>query len=153
LHLAWSNDVELFNRLKDRFDQLFGADSILLPKPNHVDNNVFGSVPLEIYMKTKEKKYLDLGLFYADSQWQLPDSATAEEHALADSGYTWQTRIWIDDMFMITAVQTQAYRATGDRKYIDRAAREITDYSITLPPHTSAGAGATAGWQQAWQRY
>jgi rhamnogalacturonyl hydrolase YesR len=36
---------------------------------------------------------------------------------------TWQTRMWIDDMFMITAVQSQAYRATGDTVYINRAAR------------------------------
>ncbi len=127
-----TNDEDLFSRLKKRFDPLFGPDSLLLPKPNHVDNNVFGSVPLEIYMKTKEKRYLDLGLFYADSQWQLPDSATVEEHALADSGYTWQTRIWIDDMFMITAVQTQAYSATGDRKYIDRAAKEMIYYLKTI---------------------
>jgi rhamnogalacturonyl hydrolase YesR len=31
-------------------------------------------------------------------------------------------------MFMITAAQAQAYRATGDRKYIDRAAREMVLY-------------------------
>ena len=29
---------------------------------------------------------------------------------------------------MITAAQAQAYRATGDRKYIDRAAREMVVY-------------------------
>jgi rhamnogalacturonyl hydrolase YesR len=31
-------------------------------------------------------------------------------------------------MFMITAVQVQAYRATGDRKYLDRAALEMSAY-------------------------
>jgi rhamnogalacturonyl hydrolase YesR len=31
-------------------------------------------------------------------------------------------------MFMITAVQAQAYRATGDRKYVDRAAAEMIVY-------------------------
>ena len=31
-------------------------------------------------------------------------------------------------MYMITIVQTQAYRVTGDRKYIDRAAREMVMY-------------------------
>ena len=31
-------------------------------------------------------------------------------------------------MFMITAVQAQAFRATGDRSYIDRAAREMVFY-------------------------
>src|SRR5262249_17877647 len=34
----------------------------------------------------------------------------------------------IDDMFMITILQVQAYRATGDSKYLDRAATEMTAY-------------------------
>jgi unsaturated rhamnogalacturonyl hydrolase len=43
-------------------------------------------------------------------------------------GLSWQTRFWIDDMYMITIAQAQAYRATGDRKYIDRAALEMVAY-------------------------
>jgi unsaturated rhamnogalacturonyl hydrolase len=35
-------------------------------------------------------------------------------------------------MFMITAVQTQAYRATGDLKYINRAAKEMVVYLDSL---------------------
>ena len=128
---ATGNDT-LFARLQQRFARLFGTDSILLPKPNHVDNCVFGAVPLEIYLKTNEKRYFDLGLFYANSQWQLPDSASASEKAWAARGYTWQTRIWIDDMYMITAVQTQAYRATGNNIYIDRAAHEMRLYLDTI---------------------
>jgi len=121
------NDA-LFNRFESRFSPLFDKEANLQPKPNHVDNNVFGSVPLELYMKTKQQKYLDLGLKYADAQWQLPNDAKPEEKVWADQGYSWQTRIWIDDMFMITAVQAQAYLATGDRKYIDRAAQEMVLY-------------------------
>ena len=41
---------------------------------------------------------------------------------------TSETRFWIDDMFMITAVEVQAYRATGDARYIDRAALEMVSY-------------------------
>ena len=41
---------------------------------------------------------------------------------------TWQTRLWIDDMFMITMVQAQAFRATGERAYMDRAAKEMVVY-------------------------
>lgn len=123
---------DLLTRLETRFQPLFDSEKYLLPAPDHVDNNVFGAVPLELYLQTHARKYLDLGLFYADTQWTLPDSATAEERKYADEGYTWQTRIWIDDMFMITAVQTQAYRATGDRKYIDRAAREMVFYLDTI---------------------
>lgn len=123
-----TGNKELFNRFEERFTPLFGRESNLQPKPNHIDNNVFGSVPLELYMQTKQAKYLELGLKYADTQWILPEGAKAEEKFWADQGYAWQTRIWIDDMFMITAVQAQAYRATGDKKYIDRAAREMVLY-------------------------
>ena len=43
-----------------------------------------------------------MGLSYADTQWTLPANATPEEKAWADKGLSWQTRLWIDDMFMIT---------------------------------------------------
>ena len=35
-------------------------------------------------------------------------------------------------MFMITAAQAQAYRATGDRRYVDRAAKEMVMYLDSL---------------------
>jgi rhamnogalacturonyl hydrolase YesR len=123
---------DLFNRFEKRFTPLFDSEKNLLPKPNHVDNNVFGSVPLELYMKTKQKKYLKLGMEYANTQWILPENAKPEEKAWDDQGYSWQTRIWIDDMFMITAVQAQAYRVTKDSKYIDRAAKEMVLYLDTI---------------------
>jgi rhamnogalacturonyl hydrolase YesR len=40
--------------------------------------------------------------------------------------------MWIDDMFMITALQTQAYRATNDIKYVNRAAKEMVLYLDSL---------------------
>ncbi|MRX65381.1 glycoside hydrolase family 88/105 protein [Maribacter luteus] len=124
---ATKNDI-LFNRFENRFQPLFSDDMKLLPKPNHVDNNVFGAVPLELYLKTGQKKYLDMGLKYADSQWISPENAKVEQKQWADKGYSWQTRIWIDDMFMITAIQAQAYRATKNREYVDRAAKEMVLY-------------------------
>ncbi len=127
-----TGNKDLLSRLEERFTPLFDSLQHLLPPPNHVDNNVFGAVPIELYLQTGGKDYLDLGLYYADTQWTLPENAGPEEIAYADRGYTWQTRIWIDDMFMITAVQSQAYRATGDRKYIDRAAREMILYLDTI---------------------
>ena len=111
-------DKDLTRRLIARFDPLFAAESDLVPAERHVDYSVFGTVPLEIYIQTNEKKYLDLGLSFADRQWDNPGPA----------GLTAETRFWIDDMFMITAVQVQAYRATGARKYIDRAANEMAAY-------------------------
>ncbi|MDM8174430.1 glycoside hydrolase family 88 protein [Olivibacter sp. 47] len=43
-------------------------------------------------------------------------------------GLTWQTRLWIDDMYMITALQAQAYRVTANETYINRAAKEMVFY-------------------------
>ena len=129
-----TGNKELTNRLAQRFEPLFRDRDTLLPKPDHVDYTVFGSVPFELYMQTKEQKYFDLGKRYADKQWGPPEGprVNAESHRFYNKGFTWQTRLWIDDMFMITAVQAQAYRATGDRKYIDRAAKEMVFYLDTL---------------------
>jgi len=117
-----SGDKDLTRRLIARFDPLLGADSKLVSTERHVDYSVFGTVPLEIYIQTKDKKYLDLGQAIADRQWENP----------TPEGLTAETRFWIDDMFMITAVQVQAFRATGDRKYLDRAALEMTAYLAKL---------------------
>ena len=123
-----TNDKALFRLFEDRFTPLFDTEEHFQPKPNHVDNNVFGAVPLEIFMQTGKQKYLELGLLYADTQWELPAEANPEQKSWDEKGYSWQTRLWIDDMFMITAVQAQAYRATGGRKYIDRTAKEMILY-------------------------
>ena len=129
-----TKDASLKQQLIDRFQPLFGSRDTLLPKPDHVDYTVFGSVPLELYMQTKEQRYLDLGKRYADKQWGEPEGprANALSWHYYNKGMTWQTRMWIDDMFMITAVQSQAYRATGDEKYINRAAKEMVLYLDTL---------------------
>ena len=99
-----------------------------LPPPIHVDQNMFGCLPLRFYNITKDQRYLDLGLPYADTQWQLPANANEEERKWDKKGYSWQTRLWIDDMYMITIVQSEAYKATGDPKYINRAAKEMVLY-------------------------
>jgi rhamnogalacturonyl hydrolase YesR len=114
-----SGDKGLSGKLIQRFDPLTtpaGAD--LIGKDRHVDFTVFGTVPLEMYLETKDPKYLDLGQSFADRQWENP---TAD-------GLTRETRFWIDDMYMITTVQVQAFRATGDSKYLDRAALEMVAY-------------------------
>lgn len=125
-----TDDVGLRNQLAHRFEPLFTTEAFLLPDPNHVDFNVFGAVPLELYLQTKDEKYKTLGLPYAESQWEYPADSTLTENAnqLMADGYTWQTRLWIDDMYMITMVQAQAFRVTGDTKYIDRAAKEMVFY-------------------------
>ena len=128
-----AGEKELSAQLVERFLPLFGAESRLVPKPVHVDPSVFGSVPLEIYQQIGEKPYLHLGLHFADRQWQRPSDEvyqklSPEVRGWVDRGLSWQTRLWIDDMFMITMLQAQAFRVTGDSKYIDRAAGEMVFY-------------------------
>jgi unsaturated rhamnogalacturonyl hydrolase len=127
-----TNDKMLTNLLQEKFEPLFKSEKALLPIKNHVDLNMFGSLPLEFYKVTKEKRYYDLGMPYADTQWELPEKATETQKSWADKGYSWQTRLWIDDMYMITIVQTQAYTVTKDMKYLDRAAKEMVLYLDTI---------------------
>jgi unsaturated rhamnogalacturonyl hydrolase len=113
-----SGNKDLSSRLIQRFQPLLNQDAKMVPRPTHVDLTVFGAVPLEIYIENKEEVYLDLGQKLADEQWTNP----------TQEGLTNQTRFWIDDMYMITAVEVQAYRATGDSKYLERAALEMSAY-------------------------
>lgn len=127
-YAAVTKDKELVKLLQQKFEPLFTVESKYLPIKNHVDLNMFGSLPLEMYKVTKEKKYLELGLPYADSQWEVPADAKPAEKEWANKGFTWQTRMWIDDMYMITIVQVGAYKVTKDKKYLERAAREMVAY-------------------------
>jgi rhamnogalacturonyl hydrolase YesR len=114
-----AGDTDLRDRLVRKFDPLLTEPGAKNISPDaHVDYRVFGAVPLEIYLQTKDPRFLELGLSFAEKQWEktTPDGITAE------------ARYWIDDMYMITAVQVQAYRATGDAKYLDRAALAMVAY-------------------------
>ena len=123
-----TNDQKLLDSLAMRFEPFFSTEKDLLPGMNHVDLNMFGSLPLELYMINKDQRCYDLGMKYADTQWKAPADATEEQKGFAKKGYSWETRLWIDDMFMITIIQNQAYRVTGNRKYLDSAAREMVYY-------------------------
>jgi unsaturated rhamnogalacturonyl hydrolase len=113
-----TNDTNLRKRLIAKFDPLLGERANQIAPDAHVDYRVIGIVPLEIYRQTKGQKYLDLGKGLADKQWDNP----------TPDGITAEARYWIDDMYMIIAIQTQAYRATNDPKYLDRAALTMTAY-------------------------
>lgn len=125
-----TKDKDLLSKLEERFTVLTEKESHLYPKPDHVDYNVFGAMVLELYLQIKNEKYKDIGVAYADTQWNIPtdSSLTTQAKEYVEQGYTWQTRLWIDDMYMITMAQSQAFRATGDNKYIDRAAKEMVLY-------------------------
>jgi unsaturated rhamnogalacturonyl hydrolase len=117
-----SQDADLAARLATRFEPFLAPDAPRVPRSDHVDADVFGALPLELYIGTHRYQYRVMGLAFADGQWDHPDA----------DGLTHQTRWWIDDMYMITELQLQAYRATGDARYLDRAAREMQAYLLKL---------------------
>jgi len=109
-------DKELLARLSNRYARA-NTDS-LTDLADHVDANVYGILPLELYKSTRDEQFFRQGIELADAQWATP----------GDDGLTHQTRFWIDDIWMIGALQVQAWRATGNMVYLQRAALEIDAY-------------------------
>ena len=108
---------ELAGQLIRRFDR-YQANPKLVPDKFHVDYAVLGIVPLELYRLTQDPALKKLGMHRADGQWLNP---TAD-------GVTGQARYWVDDIYMIAAIQTAAYRVTHDPVYLDRAALTTATY-------------------------
>lgn len=118
-----SHDKALLDQLRKRFDDLLAVNNqARVPNTRHVDFDIFGVVPLELYRQTGEKRYLEMGRRYADLQWEnsSPDGLSAE------------TRYWVDDMYMLTILQLEAFRATHDAKYLHHASKEMTSYLAKL---------------------
>jgi rhamnogalacturonyl hydrolase YesR len=114
-----AGDPALVQKLIDRYAFIItpeGGASISTNR--HVDFHVFGALPLEIYLLNGNTNYLALGRQKADEQWEnpLPDGTARE------------SRYWVDDCFMVGILQIQAFRATHDAKYADRAATELAAY-------------------------
>lgn len=109
-----TKDAELQERLVKRYRELMVPENeAIIPKKEHVDWSVFGVLPLQVYLLTGDKQARSEGMWRADQQWALPRA----------DGLSRQTRFWIDDMYMIGALQTQAFRVTGDPVYLERAAK------------------------------
>jgi len=115
-----THDTALRDQLIKKFEPLMpgGAEADHRPLRHHVDDSIFGVVPLEIARQTKDQKFLTEGTGWADRQWENPQP----------DGLSAETRFWIDDMYMLTMLQLEAYRATGDKKYLDRASKEMVAY-------------------------
>lgn len=114
-----AGDTNLQERLIREYDFFLSPEGApRISTQSHVDFRVAGVVPFEVFLQNKDPKCLAAGLKLADAQWEktTPDGITSE------------ARYWVDDMFMISALQAQAYRATNDRKYLDRAALAMTAY-------------------------
>jgi unsaturated rhamnogalacturonyl hydrolase len=115
-----THDDKLQGELIKKFEPLMpgGAEAARTPTRHHVDDSIFGVAPLEIAIQTKDPKFLAVGKGWADRQWEDPQP----------DGLSSETRYWIDDMYMLTMLQLEAYRATGDKKYLDRDAKEMVSY-------------------------
>ncbi len=122
-----THDVPLREELIHRFQPLQpgGSEADRIPTRRHVDDSIFGIVPLEIGIATKNPAYVAEGRAWADRQWENP----------RPDGLSGETRFWIDDMYMLTILQVEAYRATGDTRYLDRDAREMSAYLDQLQQH------------------
>jgi rhamnogalacturonyl hydrolase YesR len=140
-------DRVLAARLVEKFEPLLGSASAEVPARSHVDDRVFGVAPLEIVSEGGDVRHMALGLGLAEAQWE----ATSD-------GITREARYWVDDTYMITALQVQAHRATRDVKFLDRAARTMVAYLERLQEpgglffHTKASPvlwGRGNGWAAA----
>lgn len=140
-----SADADLERRLVAAFNPVWGEKKLWMNEYRHVDFSIVGAIPLEIALLTHDGRCRELGLRYAERQWEEPREGLDWGEKWYDpipletrrenwrNGYTPETRLWLDDMYMITLLQSLAYRATGDRKYIDRAAKEMCLYLEKLP--------------------
>jgi rhamnogalacturonyl hydrolase YesR len=109
----------LESQLRERYQRLLTPQfASYIPDKEHVDFEIFGIVPLQIFIETKDAAAQMAGLRFADRQWSHPQP----------DGLSGETRYWVDDMYMLEILQLEAYRANGDRKYLDRAAHEMVAY-------------------------
>ena len=92
------------------------------PRRGHVDYNVFGIWPFEMYRQTGNEAYLKLALDLADDEFKNP----------REDGLSEYTRFWVDDMYMVGSLQVQAYKSTSDKVYLDRAALTLKVYCDSL---------------------
>src|SRR5437763_13862094 len=85
------NDRDLKTSLIQKFDPLL-TDRVkqISPEP-HVDYRVFGVVPLEIYLQTKQQQYLDLAKGLPANRGGRPSPAGLR--AERGTGFTVRTRI------------------------------------------------------------
>ncbi|MCB0639833.1 MAG: glycoside hydrolase family 88 protein [Lewinella sp.] len=109
-------DTVTLRQLSERYLRVI-TDS-LTNSANHVDANVYGILPLELFRQTGDSIFFAQGMALADSQWVNP----------RPDGLTQQARFWIDDVWMIGSLQIQAYRVTGAPRYLDRAAAMAVAY-------------------------
>ena len=107
---ATTGDKALLDRVKARHDRVLTEN--IANSEDHVDVSAYGVWPLELGMRLGDAGLVARGRSFADNQWK---KTTPE-------GMTFQARDWVEDIWMVGALQVQAFRASGDAKYLDQAA-------------------------------
>lgn len=92
------------------------------PHSGHVDYNVFGIWPFELYRQTGQQKYRAIPEKLANDEFRDP----------SPDGLSGLSRFWVDDMYMIGSLQVQAYKSLKDTVYLNRAARQLVVYCNRL---------------------
>ena len=115
-----TGDESITRQLQEGFQPYYRGKR--KPHRGHVDYNVFGIWPFELYRQTGDERYLQIARDLADDEYRDP----------RPDGLTQLARFWVDDMYMVGSLQVQAYKSTGDRMYLDRAAQFLQVYIDTL---------------------
>jgi unsaturated rhamnogalacturonyl hydrolase len=112
-----TGDTSLSDRVIAAYQPYLTGQSHPLPV-GHVDNNVFGIVPFEIYRQTQEAQYLPLAVALADAEFANPRS----------DGLSSYTRFWVDDLYMVCSLQAQAYKSLEEPRYVENGVTQLLGY-------------------------
>ena len=131
-----TGDKELIKQLRNRFELLFHIEKNLLPPPIHVDQNMFGCLPLKLYRLTQDERYKEMGLMYADTQWTLPENANDEEKYYIAQG---NAQIDENGHFLEKEVAVRHYGDYGvaapeQISWMDVSPRQVVSVATSLIP-------------------
>ena len=109
-----TNDQDLLLELEKRYRPMVDENnSAYIPNGYHGDYTAVAMIPFELYRLRGDKRFLELGVEMVKKQW---------EYTNPKDGLTWQARWWIDDVYMIAAVDALATRVTGDMTWVRNGA-------------------------------
>ncbi len=113
-----TNDPQLLDAVRDKYQPYVTGEK--KPRgPGHVDWNVFGILPFELYRQTGNyDDYVPLAKSFADTEFENP----------RPDGLSPYTRFWVDDLYMVGSLQAQAYKNLQDPKYIDNGVIQLLGY-------------------------
>jgi rhamnogalacturonyl hydrolase YesR len=133
-HIQYCCDIFRY-ALWDR-EQYGGATAVhhLLSSIDSLDDcGSFGSVLLEVAHYFEIRGFKDIAAFVADyisnKQIRLPDGTFFRKNLMH---VFHENTMWVDDLYMSIPFLCRYYRLTGDRQYIDDAARQFLGFKKYL---------------------